>query len=69
MLAVTTGGEILIAGALSRRGASDDEAAEDHAILARFFAANRVARVPGMLPGVTEIGPELAAARSSLLSI
>ncbi len=61
MVAVTTGAEILIAAALSDGG-------EDPAILARFFAANRLARVPGMAAGVTEIGPELAAGRSRLLS-
>ncbi len=61
MLAVTTGAEILLAAALSDGG-------EDPAILARFFAANRLARVPGMAAGVTEIGPELAAGRSRLLA-
>ena len=69
MLAVTTGGEILLAGALALvdAGAGADEI-EDRAVLARFFAANRVARVPGMLAGVTELGPELAAGRTRLLS-
>ena len=68
MLAVTTGGEILIAGALSVLESGDDaDEAEDRAILARFFAANRMARVRGMAPGVTELGAELSAGRVRLL--
>jgi len=69
MLAVTTGGEILIAGALSLResGAAPAEI-DDRDVLARFFAANSVARVPGMAPGVIELGPELEAARPRILA-
>jgi alkylation response protein AidB-like acyl-CoA dehydrogenase len=68
MLAVTTGGEILMAGVLSMIDAAcGEEELDDHATLARFFAANRLARVPGMLAGVTEIGPELESARRRLL--
>ena len=65
MLAVTTGGEILIAGALSAL-ATDAGEGEDRAVLARFFGANRMARVPGMVAGVIELGPELVAGRRLL---
>jgi alkylation response protein AidB-like acyl-CoA dehydrogenase len=68
MLAVTTGGEILAAGALAASGLDDEDAAEDRAVLARFFAANRVARVPGMIAGVTSIGDELVAGRKRILA-
>ncbi len=68
MLAVTTGGEILAAGALAASGLDDEDAAEDRAVLARFFAATRVARVPGMIAGVTSIGEELVAGRKRILA-
>jgi len=71
MLAVTTGGEILVAGALALLDDGADAAPEeidDRAILARFFAANRMARVPGMLAGVIELGPDLTGGRERLLS-
>ncbi|MEQ8840353.1 MAG: acyl-CoA dehydrogenase family protein [Acidimicrobiales bacterium] len=67
MLAVTTGGETLIAGALSADAADEPDAA-DRAVMARFFAANRMARVPGMGAGVTDLGPELAAAHARFLT-
>ena len=67
MMAVTTGGQILADGALAARSLGDAEA-EDRAVLARFFAANRLAGVPGLLPAVTAGSADLAAARSRLLS-
>jgi alkylation response protein AidB-like acyl-CoA dehydrogenase len=72
MLAVTTGGELLLTGALSVLAASgegaDDDAFADRATLARFFAAHRLARVPGMSAGVTEVGPDLVAGRERILA-
>ena len=68
MLAVTTSGEILIAGALSVLEEGPSAAAEDRATEARYFAASRLARVPGMVAGVTELGPELAHGRRRLLA-
>jgi alkylation response protein AidB-like acyl-CoA dehydrogenase len=67
MMAITTGGQILADGALAARSLGDAEA-EDRAVLARFFAANRLAGVPGLLPAVTAGSADLAAARSRLLS-
>ncbi len=67
MMAVTTAGQILADGALAARSLGDAEA-EDRAVLARFFAANRLAGVPGLLPAVTAGSADLAAARSRLLS-
>ncbi|NIR40725.1 MAG: acyl-CoA dehydrogenase, partial [Actinobacteria bacterium] len=52
MLAVTTGGQALADGAVAVHEEGDDEAG-DRAVLARFFAANRLARVPGMLAAAT----------------
>jgi len=67
MMAITTGAQILADGALAARSLGDAEA-EDRAVLARFFAANRLAGVPGLLPAVTAGSADLAAARSRLLS-
>ena len=44
------------------------EEAEDRAVMARFFAANRLAGVPGLLPAVTAGAGDLSAARGRLLS-
>ncbi|MEM8708378.1 MAG: acyl-CoA dehydrogenase [Actinomycetota bacterium] len=68
MMAITTGGQILADSALAARSLGDDEA-EDRAVMARFFAANRLAGVPGLLPAVTAGGADLSAARQRLLSI
>ena len=62
MLAVTTAGAALADGALARGSAAD------RAVLARFFASNRLARVPGRLAAVTEPGPDLAAAARGVLA-
>lgn len=67
MLAVVSGGAILVDAALSAADAGLDDA-DDRAVLARFFAANRVARVPGLAAAVTEIGGDLAAGRASVLA-
>ena len=67
MMAITTGAQILADGALAARSLGDAEA-EDRAVLARFFAANRLAGVPGLLPAVTAGSADLAAARIRLLS-
>ena len=67
MLAVTTAGSMLAETALGAEQA-DDPAAEEQAVLARFFAVNRVARVPGNLAAVSGLGPELAAGRTTVLS-
>ena len=68
MLAVTTGADVLVSGALAAASLGDAEDAEDRAALARFFLANRAARVPGMLPGVTSLGDELRIGRERLLA-
>ncbi|MEO0493608.1 MAG: acyl-CoA dehydrogenase [Actinomycetota bacterium] len=68
MMAITTGAQVLADGALAARALGPDEA-EDRAVMARFFAANRLAGVPGLLPAVTAGGGDLSAARSRLLSI
>ena len=67
MMAVTTGGQILADGALAARSLGDAEA-EDRAVLARFFATNRLAGVPGLLPAVTAGAADLATARGRMLS-
>ncbi len=67
MLAVTTGGQALADGAVAVHEEGDDEA-EDRAVLARFFAANRLARVPGMLAAATTGAADLTAARDRLLA-
>lgn len=66
MLALTTGGQVLADGALSARSVSAEEA-DDRAVMARFFAVNRLAAVPGLLPAVTAGGEDLALARRRLL--
>ena len=67
MMAITTGGQILADAALSARSLGAEEA-EDRAVMARFFAANRLAGVPGLLPAVTAGAGDLSAARGRLLS-
>jgi hypothetical protein len=69
LLAVTTGGETLIAAAIAAAEHLDEDAAEDRAVLARHFASTRLARVPGMVAGVTSLGDDLAAARMRLLEV
>ena len=71
MLAVTAAGAALADGALAARGSGAGEfggagVAADRAVLARFFASSRLARVPGRLAAVTEPAPDLAAARGML---
>ena len=68
MLAATTGGAALADGALAAARQQDSELAEDRAILARFFAANRLSAVPGLLAAVTEPADDLLAAASRILS-
>ncbi len=68
MLAITTGGQVLADGALSVSGGDPDEAA-DRALLARFFAANRLAAVPGLLAAVKSGGADLASARDRILAL
>ena len=68
MLAVTTGGAALADGALAAGRLGDVEAAADRAVLARFFAANRLAGVPGLLAAVTEPADDLAAAAQRILA-
>ena len=67
MMAITTAAEGLAAGALSARAAGD-AAADEAALLARFFATNRLAAVPARLAAVTAGADDLAAARSSIFS-
>jgi len=67
MMALTTGGQILADAALSARSLGAEEA-EDRAVMARFFATNRLAGVPGLLPAVTAGAGDLSAARGRLLS-
>ncbi len=66
MLAVTTGAAALADGALAAARLGDPDAAADRAVLARFFAANRLSAVPGLLAAVTEPAQDLAAAQRIL---
>lgn len=66
MLAVTTGAAALADGALAATRLGDPDAAADRAVLARFFAANRLSGVPGLLAAVTEPADDLAAAQRIL---
>ena len=68
MLAVTTGGAALADGALAATRLGDPDAAADRAVLARFFAANRLSAVPGLLAAVTEPADDLAAAAQRILA-
>ncbi len=67
MLAVTTGGAALADGAIAATRLGDPEAAEDRAVLARFFSANRLAGVPGLLAAVKESADDLAVASRRIL--
>ena len=68
MLAVTTGAAALADGALAARRLGDPDAAADRAVLARFFAANRLSAVPGLIAAVAEPADDLAAARQRILA-
>ena len=67
MLAVTTGAAALADGALAARRLGDPDAAADRAVLARFFAANRLSAVPGLIAAVAEPADDLVAARQRIL--
>ena len=67
MLATTTGAQILADAALAARELGDPEVTSDKALLARFFAAHRLARVPGMLAAVTVGAADLTSARERIL--
>ncbi len=68
MLAATTGGQILADAALAARDSPDTDLARDKALLARFFAAHRLARVPGLRAGVESGIDDLATGRAGILS-
>ncbi len=68
MLAVTTGAAALADGSLAATRLGDPERAADRAILARFFAANRLSAVPGLFAAVTEPADDLAAAAQRILA-
>ena len=68
MLATTTGGAALADGALAAARLEDPEMAADRAVMARFFAANRLSAVPGLLAAVTEPADDLAAAAPRILA-
>ncbi|MDW3219068.1 MAG: acyl-CoA dehydrogenase [Acidimicrobiales bacterium] len=68
MLAVATGGSILIDTALSAADADDGQEAERRATLARFFAMNRLAAVVGRRPAVEGLGAVLADGRTTVLA-
>jgi alkylation response protein AidB-like acyl-CoA dehydrogenase len=68
MLATTTAGAALADGVLAAREHGDADTA-DRAVLARFFASQRLASVAGWLAAVTDAAPELGAARERILTI
>ncbi len=68
MLATTTGGAALVDGALAAADLGEPEPAADRAVLARFFAANRLSAVSGLLAAVTEPADDLAAAAQRILA-
>ena len=72
MLAVTTAGKALTDGAIAAARSSDFSirrvVAADRALLARAFAVNRLARVPGNLAAVVAGSAHLRAARVRLLT-
>ena len=68
MLATTTGGAVLADGALAARSLSEDAAA-DRAVLARFYASNRLAAVAGWLAAVVETSADLDAAAERILAV
>ena len=68
MLATTTGGAALADGALEAARLEDPEMAADRAVMARFFATNRLSAVPGLLAAVIEPADDLAAAAPRILA-
>jgi len=68
MLATTTGGAALADGAVAADRLEAPEPAADRAVLARFFAANRLSAVPGLLAAVTEPADDLVAAKQRILA-
>ena len=68
MMALTTAADGLATGALSARAAGDD-AADEAALLARFFATTRLAAVPARLAAVTAGADDLRAARDTLFTL
>ena len=69
MLATTTGGAALADGALAADRLEAPELAADRAVLARFFATNRLSAVPGLLAAVTEPADDLVAAKQRILAV
>jgi len=67
MLATTTGGQILADAALCALASGDSDSARDKAVLARFFANHRLARVPGLRAGVESGIADLAIGRAGVL--
>ena len=67
MLAATTAGAALADGALTARDL-DADTAVDRAVLARFFASNRLSGVSGLLAAVTEPGDDLETAGERILA-
>ena len=68
MLATTTAGAALADGAVAADRLEAPELATDRAVLARFFAANRLSAVPGLLAAVTEPAADLVAAAPRILA-
>jgi len=68
MLATTTGGQILADAALAAIDSGHTDQARDKAVLARFFATHRLARVPGLLAGVESGISDLSIGRSGILA-
>ena len=68
MLATTTAGAALADGAVAADRFEAPELSEDRAVLARFFAANRLSAVPGLLAAVTEPADDLVAAKQRILA-
>ncbi len=69
MLALTSGAQILADGAVAARKAGlDDATVTERAVLARFFAAHRLAGVPGKLAAVQAGAADLQAARVGILA-
>ena len=68
MLATTTAGAALADGAVAADRLEAPELAADRAVLARFFAANRLSAVPGLLAAVTEPGDDLVTAGQRILA-
>ncbi|MFQ5557158.1 MAG: acyl-CoA dehydrogenase [Acidimicrobiales bacterium] len=67
MLATTTAGAVLADGALAAREHESVDEAEDRAVMARFFASQRLSAVPGRLAAVTESAPDIELAARRLL--